>query len=128
MKKGFTLIELAIVLALTTFAVVAFFIQKSNFDAFYRDEKSKTAINTIYYALENYFYKTNGYYPTTINETNLPIVEPSLWTDPHGFQLGDLKSSYHYTPADCQNDKCSSFILSATLEKEDPFIKSSPER
>ena len=88
-----------------------------------RDNDRKTAINAMYYALEESFYKTNGYYPETISEENITVIDPALWTDPNGLNLGDPSSSYSYEPANCAQAKCKEYILKATLEKEDAYIK-----
>ena len=122
-KKGFTIIELIIVATFVGLLFILFFVQKSNLDAYERDEDRKTAINAIYYALEESFYKEHGYYPETISEENITVIDPALWTDPSGYNLGDPKSSYSYQPADCDNGRCQKYILKADLEKEAAFIK-----
>ncbi|MBR3324338.1 type II secretion system protein [Candidatus Saccharibacteria bacterium] len=122
-KSGFTIIELAVVATIAGLLFVFFFIQKSNLDALARDEDRKTAINAMYYALEESFFKTNGYYPETISEQNITVIDPALWTDPDGYNLGDSKSSYSYQPANCDNGKCKEYILKADLEKEADYIK-----
>ncbi len=106
-----------------TLLLALFFIQKSNLDAFERDEDRKTAINAMYYALEESFYKEHGYYPETISEENIKVIDPALWTDPFGFNLGDASSSYSYQPANCEQGQCKEYILKATLEKEDAYVK-----
>lgn len=116
-RQGFTIIELLIVAAFASLLFILFFIQKSNLDAIQRDEKRQTAINAFYYGLEESFYKDHGYYPEQISEDNLPVVDPSLWTDPLGFNLGDSLSSYHYEPANCDNGKCKEYHLYTILEK-----------
>ena len=88
-----------------------------------RDDMRKTAINAMYYALEESFYKRNGYYPETISEENITVIDPALWTDPLGFNLGNPLSSYSYEPANCSQGKCKEYILKADLEKEDTYIK-----
>ena len=70
-KSGFTLIELIIVIAFASLALVLFFVQKMNIDAMDRDDHRKIAINAIYYALEESFYKEHHYYPETISEENI---------------------------------------------------------
>jgi type II secretory pathway pseudopilin PulG len=125
-KKGFTIIELIIVIIFASLLFILFFIQKSNIDAMERDEDRKTAINAMYYALEESFYKDHKYYPQSISEENITVIDPALWTDPDGFNLGDPLSSYSYEPANCdENGKCKEYILKSTLEKEDTYIKSS---
>jgi len=122
-KKGFTIIELIVVALFGSLLLILFFVQKSNIDAMNRDNDRKIAINAMYYALEESFYKEYGYYPETISEENLPMIDPALWTDPLGFNLGDPVSSYSYEPANCEQDKCKEYILKAVLEKEDAYLK-----
>ena len=122
-KKGFTVLELGIVAVFATLLLVLFFIQKSNLDAMARDEDRKTAINAMYYALEESFYKEHGYYPETISEENIKVIDPALWTDPLGFNLGDPLSSYSYQPANCEQGHCKEYTLKAELEKEDTYFK-----
>ena len=123
MKKGFTILELFVVATLAGLLFLLFFIQKTNLDALARDEDRKTAINAMYYALEESFYRDNKYYPETISEDNITVIDPALWTDPDGHNLGDPKSNYSYQPANCDNGKCKEYILKAELEKENPYIK-----
>ena len=123
MKHGFTILEIIIVGAFASLLFIIFFIQKSNVDAFNRDEARKTAINAIYYALEESFYKDHKYYPEQISEDNIKVIDPALWTDPSGYNLGDPKSSYSYEPANCKDGKCKEYTLKTTLEKEDTYTK-----
>jgi len=126
MKKtqGFTVIELVIVAVFASLLFLLFFIQKGNLDAMSRDADRKTAINAMYYALEEGYYKEHGYYPETISEENITIIDPALWTDPNGFNLGDALSDYSYEPANCKEGKCKEYFLKAKLEKEDTYVKS----
>lgn len=122
-KKGFTILEIIIVGIFAGLLLIFFFIQKSNIDAMERDEDRKTAINAMYYALEESFYPENGYYPEFISEENIKVIDPALWTDPLGFNLGSSLSSYSYEPANCTNGKCKEYVLKAELEKEDAYTK-----
>ena len=112
-KNGFTIIELLVVALFGSLLLILFFVQKSNIDAMNRDDMRKTAINAMYYALEESFYKQNGYYPETISEENITVIDPALWTDPLGFNLGNPLSSYSYEPANCSQGKCKEYILKA---------------
>ena len=123
MKKGFTVLEIIIVGVFATLLLVLFFVQKTNIDAMERDEDRKTAINAMYYALEESFYPEHKYYPEFISEDNIKVIDPALWTDPLGFNLGDSLGSYFYEPADCKEGKCKEYILKANLEKEDTYTK-----
>lgn len=124
-KKGFTLIELIIVTAFATLLLIFFFLQKANVDAMDRDDQRKTAINAMYYALEEGFYTKNGYYPETISEENLTVMDPALFTDPYGVNLGVEGSSYSYEAANCEDGKCKEYTLRAVLEKEDIYVRKS---
>lgn len=123
MKKGFTLVELIITAVFATLLLVLFFLQKSNVDAMDRDDQRKTAINAMYYALEEGFYARNGYYPETISEENLTVMDPALFTDPLGINLGIEGSSYSYEAANCEDGKCKEYTLRAVLEKEDIYVR-----
>ena len=122
-KKGFTILELVIVATFLSLLFVISFIQKSNIDAMDRDNDRKTAINAMYYALEESFYPEHHYYPEFISEDNIKVIDPKLWTDPNGYNLGDPSSSYSYKAANCKDGKCQEYILSSRLEKEDTYTK-----
>ena len=122
-KSGFTLLELIIVIAVVAFATTLFFVQKANIDAMNRDKDRKTAINAMYYALEEGFFPENGYYPETISEENLKIIDPQLFTDPSGVVLGKSGCTYIYEAADCEDGECKEYTLRALLEKEEDYIK-----
>lgn len=124
-KKGFTVFEIIVVAVFVTISIILFLIQKSNLDAMERDEARKSAINAMYYALEEGFYKENGYYPEEINEDVIPYIDPALWSDPFGFYINDSNGAYSYTPASCKKGKCEEYVLKTMLEKEDDYIKNS---
>lgn len=110
--------------AFAALLVIIFFLQKANVDAMNRDDDRKAAINAMYYALEEYYYPKYGYYPSEINEEVLPVIDPQLFTDPFGANIGTEASTYSYEPADCNAaNECQDFILRANLEKEDTYIK-----
>ncbi len=119
------MLELVVCIIFVGIFVVLFFVQKINIDAMERDEQRKIAINAMFYSLEEGFYATNGYYPEHIFADNLTTMDPNLFTDPSGINLGDEGSTYRYEPANCTDGKCQQYTLRATLEKEDEYIKSS---
>ncbi len=123
MRNGFTLPELLVVTAVAGLIFIVFFVQKANVDAMNRDDARKTAINAMYYALEEGFYEEKGYYPESISEENLTVMDPSLFTDPSGVNLGQEGCDYSYEPGNCKDGKCKEYILRATLEKEDFYTK-----
>ena len=62
-RRGFTIIEMIVVIVFLGLLVLLFVVQKTNLDAMGRDDTRKTAINAMYFALEESFYKSHGYYP-----------------------------------------------------------------
>ncbi|MBO7664737.1 type II secretion system protein [Candidatus Saccharibacteria bacterium] len=122
-KSGFTILEIIIVAVFATLLLILFFVQKANVDAMHRDEQRKEAINAMYYAIEEAYYPAHGYYPDSISEANIKVIDPALWTDPFGYNLGEEGTSYFYEPANCVEGKCKEYILRAELEKEDFYIK-----
>lgn len=87
-QSGFTVIELIVVASVLAVAGVLTFIQLSNLTIARQDSERKTAINAMYYALEEVYYKKNGSYPASLTSAILPSVDPELFTDPDGFTLG----------------------------------------
>lgn len=135
-QRGFTVIEIVVVAAFLVFAGSLFFVQKHNLEVANRDDRRKTAINAMYYGLEEAFYKQNGYYPQTIDANTLKTVESSLFTDPNGITLGQtskdidgetvpVQSDYRYEPVGCTDKKCTGYTLRAQLEGEADFVKKS---
>ena len=91
-----------------------------------RDEDRKTAINAMYYALEEGYYVENEGYPENIeNAETLRWIEPDLFTDPTGLALWQEDSNYTYESSDCEDGKCKSYTLRAKMEKEADYIKTS---
>ncbi|MBR3164533.1 hypothetical protein IKF15_04555 [Candidatus Saccharibacteria bacterium] len=125
-KKAFTILELLLCIGFVGVFVVLFFLQKVNVEAMRRDENRKTAINAMYYALEEGYFEENGYYPEEIKDSGaLPWIDPNLFTDPIGVNLWDEGSNYSYEAANCKEGKCKEYVLKATMEKEEDFIKTS---
>lgn len=125
MSKGFTVIEIIFVALVAGFAGIVFFIQKDNVQIIANDNARKTAINAMYYSLEEVFYAKNGYYPQVISQDNLTSVDPLLFKDPNGNKINTKNSDYTYTPSNCDNNKCKKYQLKASLENEADYIKSS---
>jgi prepilin-type N-terminal cleavage/methylation domain-containing protein len=121
--RGFTVIELLVVVVLLMAASMLFFIQKNNVEVAAKDETRKTAINAMYYSLEEVYFKENNTYPRTINSDVLPSVDPELFKDPSGVKIGEADSDYSYEGSNCDGDNCKSYTLRTTLQNEDDFIK-----
>lgn len=125
-KAGFTLVEILVVIGFLGLLFIFALLQYFTISAMDRDEQRKTAINAMYYSLEEGFYAKNGYYPQAISDTVLTTMDPELFTDPDGVNLGSEGSTYTYEPADCDdNGHCQEYTLRADLEREDDYIKRS---
>ena len=124
-KSGFTVIEVCVLVVFLVVAGAIFVIQKGELQQQFNDKTRKTAINAMYYNLEEVFYKQNGYYPKTINEKILTAMDPNLFTDPLGVVLDEEGSQYRYEPTDCDGEKCQSYTLRADLDLEEDYIKKS---
>ena len=122
-SHGFTVIELIFIVTLLGAASILFFIQKNNLEVAGRYETRKTAINAMYYSIEEVYFKTNRYYPRIIDSTVIPSVDPSLFKDPNGVKIGESNSNYRYEPYNCNNDQCKNYTLRTTLENEADYVK-----
>lgn len=120
---GFTIVELVVVIVFAGLATGILLYQKANIEASQRDEDRKTAINAMYYNLEEVFYEKNGYYPDAIDSKTLRAMDPALFTDPNGNKLGTAESDYRYDAIDCENEHCKGYKLQAELDKEATYIK-----
>lgn len=124
MKRGFTVIELLVIIVVIGVGGWLFFNEKAAANAVQRDAARKVSINAMYYSLEEVYYTTNHYYPQTIDSKTLRAIDPGLFTDPYGVKLGESDSDYHYDPTGCTTDgKCTGYSLRSTMEREGDFIK-----
>jgi prepilin-type N-terminal cleavage/methylation domain-containing protein len=87
-QSGFTVIELVVAAAVVALASILVFVQINNLKIANQDSERKTAVNAMYYALEEVYYKKHQSYPATLTSATLPSVDPALFTDPDGFTLG----------------------------------------
>jgi Tfp pilus assembly protein PilE len=124
-SRGFTVIELLFVVAFLGTIAILFFVQRNNVEIAAHDTQRKTAINAMYYSLEEVFYAKNSYYPLSINSEVLPSVDPDLFTDPNGVAINDSTSNYRYQGTNCTDNKCKSYTLRAILENEADYVKTS---
>jgi prepilin-type N-terminal cleavage/methylation domain-containing protein len=75
-SRGFTVIELLIVVVLFVVASIVFFVQKDHVEIAARDEARKTSINAMYYSLEEVYFKAHNAYPRTLTAETRPDGEP----------------------------------------------------
>lgn len=124
-QSGFTVLELIIAIVLLVVAGTIFYIQKRDLEVAARDSARKTAMNAIYYNLEDIYYPANNAYPEVLTADQLKGLDPEQLKDPNGVEVGSEGSSYRYEPKDCTDQKCKSYTLTADLEHEADFIKTS---
>lgn len=124
-ESGFTVIELIFIIILIGASSIIFFIQKNSIEIVKNDDSKKTAINAMYYSLEEVFYKENKYYPQSINSDILKSVDPQLFTDPYGISINEPNCAYTYTPINCEDNKCKKYILKAELNNENDYKRES---
>jgi len=144
--SGFTVIELIVVIIILFAAAGLFFYQKNSLQTASLDERRKTAINSIYYNLEEVYYPKNGFYPAELTSSNLSAVAPELLVDTNGNKIDDkldlseldedlqeqLKDSpaglseYVYEPLNCNAaGECKGYTLRVALANESDYIKKS---
>jgi type II secretory pathway pseudopilin PulG len=124
-QRGFTVLELIIAIVFLLAAGTIFYVQKRDLEVAARDSTRKTATNEMYYNLEDVYYPTNKAYPERLTTDALKGVDPQILKDPRGISIGDYGSDYRYEPKDCKDGKCKSYTLTANLENEADFTKTS---
>ena len=123
-QRGFTVIELLVVLVILIVGAWLFLSEKGNAEAVQRDAARKVAINAMYYNLEEVYYPQHSYYPQTIDSKTLRAMDPALFTDPTGIQLGTSGSDYRYNPTGCTTDgHCTGYTVRSTMEAESDYVK-----
>lgn len=124
-QRGFTVLELLVAIVFLIAAGTIFFVQKRDLEVASRDSARKTAINAMYYNLEDVFYPANNGYPEHLTADQLKGLDPAILKDPNGKTIGDYGSNYRYDTKDCANGLCKSYTLTATLEHEGNYVKDS---
>lgn len=124
-QRGFTVLELIIAIVFVLIAGTVFYVQKRDLEVQARDAERKTAVNAIYYNLEDVYYAANKSYPEKLTPEALKGLDPGSLKDPEGVTIGEQNSDYSYHPKDCMDGRCKSYSLRADLEHEADYVKSS---
>jgi Tfp pilus assembly protein PilE len=123
-QRGFTVIELLVVLVILILGAWLFFSEQDNVNAVQRDSARKVAINAMYYNLEEVYYPQHNYYPQHIDSKTLRAMDPALFTDPTEIPLGESDSDYRYNATGCSTDgHCTGYTLRSTMERESDYVK-----
>lgn len=152
-QKGFTIIELLIVIAIIAILALLVINNIAGANAKARDGQRTSDLNAIATQLENY-HNENGGYPGTFDATTFSGLDPNALKDPNGGQSITINAavadataadavappandtgttaSYIYIPYGCSGTpaSCSGFRLKSFIEKpntniQNPFIKTS---
>jgi type II secretory pathway pseudopilin PulG len=124
-QRGFTVLELIIVVVFLIIAGTVVFVQKRDLEVATRDSTRKSAINSMYYNLEDVYYAANKSYPQHITADTLKGIDPTILKDPNGITIGEEGSDYRYEPRDCNENICKGYELRADLEHEADLTKTS---
>ena len=123
-RRGFTVIELLVVLVILIVGAWLFFSEQDNVNAVQRDSARKVAINAMYYNLEEVYYPQHNYYPQHIDSKTLRAMDPALFTDPTSIVLGQSDSDYRYDATGCSTDgHCIGYTLRSIMERESDYVK-----
>ena len=152
-QKGFTIIELLIVIAIIAILALLVLNNFQGAQAKARDQQRTTDINNIHSKLEE-FYNENNYYPNTFTASTFAGLDAEALKDPIGGDSIDIatpvadattaaaagtdpaadaasSASYRYVPfpTSCTNN-CTGYVLKTSIEKPssttpNPYIKKS---
>lgn len=123
-QQGFTVVEIIILVVVLSAIGLIGFQQYQSLEAAHRDRDRKTAINAMYYSLEEAYYPANETYPRLIGASTLPSVDPALFRDPSGLSVGEAGSDYQYEASGCNgSDQCEGFIIRSSLERESDYLR-----
>lgn len=121
---GFTVVELIVAIVVLGAIGLIFLSQKNTLEAIHRDKTRKTAINAVYYNLEEVVKPALGGYPSKLDAKQLKAMDSDLLKDPWGKTIGDKESNYRYEATGCGGGAvCSGYTLRADLEREADFVK-----
>lgn len=124
-QRGFTVIELLALIALLIIVGTVFWTQKTTLETSAKDDTRKTSINAMYYSLEEVYYPVKKSYPKTLSAATLPSVDPALFKDPQGVEIGKAASDFSYEGKECTGETCKSYSLRTKLDNEADYVKDS---
>lgn len=124
-QRGFTVFELIVAIVILGVIGTVFYVQKRDLDYAKRDSVRKTSVNSIYYNLEDVYFQAHKGYPEKLAADQLKGVDPAQLKDPDGKAVGEQGGNYRYEPKDCKDGLCKSYTLTADMENEADYTKTS---
>lgn len=143
-QKGFTIIELLIVIAIIAILALLVINNIVGANAKARDSQRITDVKSIATKLEE-FYNDNGSYPSTFDNTTLAGLDEQALLDPNGGNSITINAgvatatladgvaaptsdpsngaSYIYIPFNCNGTACTGFRLKTFIEKPNTTIQ-----
>lgn len=142
-QRGFTIIELLIVIAIIAILALLVLNNFQGAQAKARDTQRQTDINNLHAKLEEY-YNDNGNYPATFTAANFPGIDAESLNDPAGTSIviqpavanaaalngttPGATSQYHYTAYGCTSGACTGYQLKTYIERPagalaNPYVK-----
>jgi prepilin-type N-terminal cleavage/methylation domain-containing protein len=111
MKKGFTIIEIIVVIGIIAVLTVIIFPSLNNIRKKNRDTERVSDIATIQLGLSMYYNQHQGSYPSSLEDSEFvpKYLTNETLHDPDG-------SLYTYVPLKRSGDKCTYYHLGAKLE------------
>lgn len=142
-QKGFTIIELLIVIAIIAILALLVLNNFQGAQAKARDSGRTGDINALHAKLEE-FHQEHSYYPETFTPADFPGIDAGALEDADGTPIqqetavADVSAlnetspgndgEYIYTPVDCNAGECTGYQLKTFIEREggtltNPYIK-----
>lgn len=144
-QKGFTIIELLIVIAIIAILAGLVLNNFQGAQAKARDTQRVTDVNNMHSKLEEY-YNENGSYPDTFTASTFPGIDAESLNDADGTTVainaavadagaadavaapGNTGGEYKYVPYGCASGACTGYILKTFVEKPtgttpNPYVK-----
>lgn len=133
-QKGFTIIELLIVIAIIAILALLVLNNFQGAQAKARDSQRQTDINNMHGKLEE-FYNENSFYPSSFAAADFPGIDEESLVDPGKTSIAinagvadeaaalavtaptNSGAQYKYVPFGCTDDECTGYVLETYIEK-----------
>lgn len=128
MKHRVTIVEALVAVVIVLAVGGLFWAQQAEAHTRAQDASRKRDINALYYYLEDVYYPQHRGYPATLNPNELQGLNLATLKDPGGRLVNAKNGDYTYEPSGCSANVCSNYKLSAQLQDEATFSKTSQPR